>query len=166
MDCIAIITFTEGQFALLTKGQLQTVKTAQQRKNRLQRKLQEELRKEKHRLVRNGIFNSDIFDLISNRLTEEYEREIELIKECLLFYLRYSMKPTSSDSAVVDAPYTVDYSLTDEERLTVVKDYYEQTYDTWSERFEAFKADTVAKKYLGELYAPLYDHFRMGAEDE
>lgn len=166
MDHIDIITFTESQFSLLTRGQLQEVKTSQQKKNRLYKKLQEQLRREKHRLVKNGVYNSRIFEMISARLTEEYERDVELIKECLLFYLRYSMKPSSSDSTVVDAPYTVDYSLSDEERLLVVKEYYESTYATWKERYYALVQDNVAKKYLGELYAPLHDHFQVGMSKE
>ena len=35
MEIIDIIEFTKVQFALLSKGQLQTVRTAQQKKNRL-----------------------------------------------------------------------------------------------------------------------------------
>ena len=39
MEYIDIIDFTDKQFSLLTKGQLQTVKTAQQKKNRLYKKI-------------------------------------------------------------------------------------------------------------------------------
>ena len=35
MEGIDIIDFTDKQFSLLTKGQLQTIKTTQQKKNRL-----------------------------------------------------------------------------------------------------------------------------------
>ena len=58
-----------------------------------------------------------------------------------------------------DAPYTINYAMTIEERLAVVRAYYESTYTDATERFEAFKADKVAPNYLGEEYAPLYDYY-------
>ena len=162
MENIDIISFTDKQFSLLTKGQLQTVKTAQRQKNRLQKTLVETLRKEKHRLVKNGVFRSDIYDLLRSRLTEEYEREVELIKQCLLFYLHYSMKPSQSTSNSV--AYTVDYSLSAEARVSVVKNYYESEYTDADQLYAAFLTDTVAPQYLGELYAPLHDHFLAAAK--
>jgi hypothetical protein len=57
------------------------------------------------------------------------------------------------------APYKVDYSLSEGERLLIVKAYYEDTYADEYERFAAFKKDEFAKVYLGELYAPLHDYF-------
>ncbi|MBQ4053820.1 MAG: hypothetical protein IJD33_05730, partial [Clostridia bacterium] len=79
MDKIDIINFTEAQYAALTRGQLQEVKTSQQKKNRLYRILQEDLRKEKHKLVKNGLYNSEIYMLIEARLTAIYEEEVALI---------------------------------------------------------------------------------------
>ena len=157
MDCIDIIEFTEKQFSLLSKGQLKTVKTAQQKKNRLYKDLQETLRKEKHRLVKNGVFRSEIYTLVEERLTTEYEQEVELMRECLLFYLNYSMKPSQSD--VNTTAYEVDYSLSMEERLKRVKEFYEGEYSDPIQLFAAFVLDTVAPQYLGEFYASLYDYF-------
>ena len=155
MDKIDIINFTEAQYAALTRGQLQEVKTSQQKKNRLYRILQEDLRKEKHKLVKNGLYNSEIYMLIEARLTAIYEEEVALIKDNLLFYLRYSMKPSSTESA----SYEVDYTLSDTERMEVVKNYYMTRYTDAKARFDAFAADTVAPQYLGELYAPLHNYF-------
>ena len=162
MDNIDIITFTEKQFSLLTKGQLQMVTTVQQRKNRLYKKLQETLRKEKHRLVKNGTYCSDIYNLLKDRLTGAYEQEVELMKQCLLFYLHYSMKPT--ETVTVTAPYEVNYALSVEDRLRIVKNYYESQYEDEYQLFQEFLKDTVAPQYLGELYAPLYDYFLAGSK--
>ena len=159
MDKIDIITFTETQYALLSRGQLQEVKTAQQKKNRLERIFFANLRKERHKLVKNGLYNSELYQLIETRLFEEYEQQVEWIKDNLLFYLRYTMKPSSSDSVTVEAPYTVDYSLSDSERLEMVRNYYNNRYPTAQGRFDAFAADTIAPQYLGELYAPLYNSY-------
>jgi hypothetical protein len=162
MDTIDIITFTESQFAALTRGQLQTVKTAQQKKDRLYKELREKLRREKHKLVKNGVFLSGIYEVLKERLTAECEREVELVRQCLLFYLRYSMKPSAS--TVTSVEYTVDYALSDEARLNIVRDYYDTQYQDPVERFEAFKLDGVAPQYLGELYAPLYTYYLTDAE--
>ena len=154
MDGIDIIDFTNIQYSLLTKGQLQTIRTAQQKKDRLYRDLQKALRKEKHRLVKNGVFRSKLYELLVERLTEEYEEEVDVVRQGLLFYLRYSMQPDQN------APYEVDYSLEYAERVAGVRAYYEQTYaSSASARFEAFKKDKFAKTYLGEYYAMLYDYF-------
>ena len=59
-------------------------------------------------------------------------------------------------------PYA-DYSLTLEERVQTVKNYYESKYSDASERFTAFKADTTAPSYLGEYYSAVYDYFSQGA---
>ena len=53
----------------------------------------------------------------------------------------------------------MNYALSVDERLLIVKNYYEETYANADELFEVFVQDTVAPQYVGELYAPLYDHF-------
>lgn len=154
---IDIISYTEEQYAELSAEQLLKVQEAQNRKERLEMRLEEDIQKAKEKLVKNGVFNSGIFNLLQAKLQEEYEREVDLIRDGLLFYLRYSMRP--AEAGTEDAPYTVNYALSDLERYTIVKEYYETTYTDGKERFEAFKADKVAPSYLGELYAPLYDYF-------
>lgn len=153
---IDIISYTDAQFAALTEEQLLEVQSAQLKKNRLQAALEEDLQKQKYRLIDNGIFLSTIWRVIQWKLNRTYETEVENIRNGLLFYLRYSGK---SPEEIGDAPYEVDYSLSDEERFAVVKTYYETAYANGEERFAAFKVDAVARRYLGELYAPLYDYF-------
>ncbi len=167
MDTIDIIEFTNTQFSLLTMGQLQTVKTAQQQKDRLYKKLQQKLRKEKHKMVKNGVYRSEIYRLLEERLMAEYEKDVAVIKDCLLFYLRYSMKTAAASEM---APYRVDYSLTDEQRMLIVKEFYTNNYPNAVERFELFLQDKVAPQYLGQLYPPLFSYFsaeadRAGAEE-
>ena len=161
MMTIDIITYTDAQFAALTEEQLREVKSAQQKKNKLLVELEERVEREKYKLVKNGVYLSEMWPLIEEKLRAKYDAEVEALREALLFYLRFASKPSDSDAQ--NAPYTVDYSLTETERFTIVKDYYEEAYSDGVERFEAFKADTVAKQYLGELYAPLYDYFLESA---
>ena len=152
---IDIIPFTDEQFSALTEEQILEIKSSQLEKNRLQRALIEAKRKEKHRLIDRGIFLSGSWAAYCEKLQREYEQKIEALRDSLLFYLRFSTKQEESEKG----GYTVNYELTVEERMAIVKQYYEYNYQDAVARFEAFKADKVAPQYLGELYAPLYDYF-------
>jgi hypothetical protein len=152
---IDIISYTEAQFAELTDEQLIEVKSAQLKKNALDRKLQDEIEKEKHRLVDNGIFNSEIWNLFVQKRQEQRDADVEFIRASLLFYLQYSYKVEESGSA---PPYKLDYRLSEEERYIVVRDFYMEHYDDPEERLNAFKSDKVAKSYLGEWYGTAYNY--------
>lgn len=158
---IDVISYTDTQYAELSEEQLLEVRSAQLKKNKLTETLQKHLLEEKNRLVRNGIFTSEVWALTQKKLQEACETEIAVVREALLFYLRFSAKPTSSETE--NSPYPLDYALSDEERYAVVRDYYEATYSDAKELYAAFKADTAAMQYLGELYAPLHDYFWMQA---
>ena len=154
---IDIISYSDAQYAKLSEEQLQEVKSAQVKKNRLIMQMEAELLKEKARLVNNGTYLSPMSELLLQAVREKYEAEIAWLREGLLFYLRFAAKPSEQQAS--GNPYPLDYSLTDEERLIAVRDYYLNAYSDDSERFERFKKDEVAKQYLGEVYAPLYDYF-------
>ncbi len=158
---IDIISYTDEQYAALTSAQLTEIREAQSKKNYLERQLRDRLQKEKDKLIKNGVFNSELFNLTKATLEEDCEADVNLVREGLLFYLRYSMRPDGTET--VEAPYIINYALSDEERLLIVKNYYETTYSDGKELFEAFLLDKVAPTYVGELYAPLYDHFKAGA---
>ena len=151
---IDIIAYTAEQFAALSEEQLLKVQEAQLEKNRLMGKLTKNLQDEKDNLIKNGMFTSGIFELMQAEMTAACNQEVEMLRQGLLFYLHYSAK-----TDVGGAPYTVDYALSDTERFNIVKAYYETVYTDGKERFNAFVADSVAKSYLGELYAPLYHYF-------
>ena len=157
---IDIITYTDEQYATLTLEQLKEIREAQLKKDRLTIELEEEIQTQKDALVRKGIFNSALFQLIKDKLEGEYNQEIDLLRDGLVFYLKYSMQPDGSET---DAPYTVNFALSYEARFNVVKEYYEKTYSDPVERFEAFKGDAFALRYLGELYTPLREYFRAAA---
>ena len=151
---IDIISYSPSQYAVLTSEQLLQIKEAQVKKNNLLRKLEERLQQEKDRLVENGMVHSSIWTALEEKLRAECETEVAWIRETLLFYLRYSVA-----NGVADAPYTVDFSLTHLQRLDIVKTYYMNAYSDPIERFNAYKKDSVAMKYLEEYYSALYDYF-------
>lgn len=154
---IDIITFTNEQYATLNEAQLKEVYEAQVKKDRLGWKRDEDMQKEKYRLVKNGTFASQIWSAYCAQRQAEYEREVEILRESLLFFLRYSVRGDGDD----EAPYVVDYALSETERAKIVKEYYEATYNNATERFNAFKEDLVAVRYLGEMYAPIWDYFYL-----
>lgn len=153
---IDIISFTDEQFALLTETQIQEVKKVQAQKNKLTSALTEKKRKERFRLLKNGVLRSKIYNSICSALDRDYATTVEQLKEQLLFYLRFSSKVDVSDGE--SFPYIVNYSLTYEERYNIVKAYYLEKYADPTERFNAFKEDNIAPKYLGEFYATLHDY--------
>ncbi len=151
---IDVINYTEEQFAKLNSEQLLEVRRVQTAKNRLERKLEEKKLSEKYRLVKAGIFRSEIWQKLCDALQATYEAEVEMLRDGLLFYLQYSGQQQNSS-----AGYTVDYSLSVVDRATLVKEYYVRTYDDPNERFEAFKNDPIAPSYLCEAYSSLYQWF-------
>lgn len=154
---IDIISFTDEQFALLNETQVQEVENVQIKKNRLTLALAENKRKEKYRLLKNGIWRSGVYQKICDALDDRYDAEVEALRDGLLFYLRFSTRSEDASSA----PYTVDYSLDYPARYNIVKDYYESTYSTRQERLDALNADAVALAYLGEYFMVLYNYFSL-----
>lgn len=154
---IDIISYTDEQFAALSEEQILEVKTAQQKKNKLTKKLVENKEIAKRKLIGNGTFMSPIWELQCAKLDEEYEQEVTMLREALLFYLRFSFR-----SSVGSEKYPIDYSLSMEERFADVRDYYVNTYPDVNERWKAFRVDGVAMVYLGEYYEPLYDYLLIG----
>ena len=160
---IDIIDYTEQQYAALTESQVLRVQDAQLQKNNLVRRREQEKKDEKSRLLEQGIFLSPIWELYCAELDESYEKRIENVRDSLLFYLRYTQKASSEE--ISKAPYTVNYALSDVERLNIVRSYYETTYPDPVERFEAFKQDTVAPKYIAYFYGALYDTFLEASKE-
>ena len=153
---IDIIKYQKDQYASLNSEQLLEVKKAQATKNRLLRRLNEKKLAEKYRLVKAGIFHSKIWEKLCEALQAEYDAEVEILREGLLFYLQYSGQESSTNTSV---GYTVDYSLSIADRVTLVKAYYVDTYSDPNDRFMAFKKDIVAPRYLCEAYSALYQWF-------
>lgn len=160
---IDIISYTDEQFAALTDTQLQEIRLVQAEKDELTARLEKAMEKEYFRFLKNGTARSTLYEKACERLQTEYETEVERLRNGLIFYLQYTCR--GNDSSADDAPYTVNYSLSYEERYMIVRDYYMSTYSDGVERFEAFRLDMIARNYLGEYYATLSDYIRAYAED-
>jgi len=155
---IDIISYSDAQYARMTETQLLEVREAQLQKDRLTDQLEEDKRKQKYRLLKNGVFRSCLYEQICETLDRRYIVEVERIRDRILFYLRFVMKPEEEGES---APYEVDYSLEYVDRFDIVKAYYLEAYTDPKERLEAYWADSVAKDYLGEYYMTLYDYLKV-----
>ena len=155
---IDIISYTEEQFAALSAEKIEEIRNAQLKKNKLTAALEARLKKEKQALIDKGTYPSDVWGKIEKKLRAAYADEVQILREGLLFFLHY-VAEDGKGTTESSAPYTVDYSLSEEERMLIVKEYYETTYTDPVERYAAFKADAFVKVYIGELYLPLHDYF-------
>lgn len=153
---IDIISYTSEQIAELTTEQLLEVRSAQRKKNVLLAERDKKIKECKQKLIDNGMMHSSAWQLMQEYYVTLYEAKVSDLREELLFYLHYLVKPETEEET---NPYPLDYALSEVERYQVVKEYYETTYTDGTERFEVFKNDAVARQYLGELYATLYDVF-------
>ena len=154
---IDIINYTDEQFAVMSEEQLLEIKSAQLKKNNLEKKLLKDKAAFRRKLVENGTFLSEAYVLECARLDADCEEQVTAVREALLFYLRFSSRSSSASK------YPIDYSLPMETRFYNVRDYYLAAYTDDVERLAAFKEDNVAKTYLGEYYAPLHDYFASKA---
>lgn len=155
-----ILDLTESQLQKFNTIQLKLLRTAQQKKNELEHKLEQELLTYKYLTYTNGTWHSSLYVQKSNELHEEYEYQVGIIREQLLFNLELK-EPTADgetgDSGNDNTGYIVDYELTYLERYVQVRDYYMGIEDA-NERLALFLADEVAVQYLGSYYNSLYNY--------
>ena len=70
---IDIVTYTDEQYAAMTQEQLKEVRDAQTEKDELKIELEDTLKAERAALVKKGIFNSNLYQMIKTKLEKEYE---------------------------------------------------------------------------------------------
>ncbi len=160
---IDIINYTPEQYAVLSSEALEKIRTAQQRKDGLRRAFLKRKETEKQKMLDRGCFSSNVWTRLETEMREEYEEEVQTLKDNLLFFLHYAdnVYRDEENTTRPDVPYPVDYSLSEEERTLALKEYYTNAYDDAGERFDAFNEDSFARNYLGERYAALWHYFEM-----
>ena len=161
-----IIDISKEEAEQLETVQLKLLRTAQQKKNELWHKLQTQLTEYKLLLHANGAHESSLYECFENEMTAEYERQIDVLREQLIFNM--SLKEPTHDDETGDngndsSGYLVDYELSYIERYIQVRDYY-MTIENPAERLALYAADEVAMKYLGTYYNTLYNHFLQYTE--
>ncbi|MDE6075800.1 MAG: hypothetical protein K2G26_05120, partial [Clostridia bacterium] len=91
-----IIDISAEEAEKLETVQLKLLRTAQQKKNELEHKLQAELAEQKRLTYANGVENSTIYSRISRELTAEYDYQVEILREQLVFNMSLR-EPTTPD---------------------------------------------------------------------
>ncbi len=157
---IDILDLSESEVEALSVVQQKLVRTAQKSKNELEHQLELDKQSYFDILVGAHMLNSSLYEDKCAELDGEYEREVEILREQLIFNLALN-EPTTDDELGDDggdesAGYVVDYSLTYLERYIIVRDYYLAIEDA-DERMALYTADTTAMAYLGKYYTTLYN---------
>ncbi len=156
-----IIEITEADLLEMNVIQQKLIRTAQQKKNELAHKMEQELAAYKQLLYSNGMINSSLYADVEQELTDEFNYQIDILREQLIYNLTVK-EPTNAgetgDSGSDDSSYLVDYELSYLERYVLVRDYY-LTIEDPNERLNLLAADTVAQEYLGSYYNSLFNYF-------
>ena len=159
-----ILELEEEDILAMSVVQTKLLRTAQKSKNELAHQLEEDKQTFYNIVVANGTLNSGIYQAKCAQLEAEYEREVEILREQLIFNL--SLNEPTTDDELGDtglgedegSGYIVDYSLSYVDRYTIVKTYYMSIEDP-AERLALYAADTIAQAYLGNYYNTLYNLF-------
>lgn len=141
---------------------------AQKKVNALKRKLDEDTEKLRFTLLERGTAESCLFSQGRNKLLAVYEERVDEILAELAFQIGLSTPPSGGDTGGGSSgsgtehsyPRDPDYSLDFSERYYAVFNYY-MAMENANVRFALFQADELAKVYLGEFYATLYDRLRL-----
>ena len=156
-----IIEITEAELKKLDTVKLKLLRTAQQRKDELYHKLEQEIAEQKRLIYSNGMENSTLLTQITASLTAEYEYQVEILREQMLFNmslgeptLGQEMGPTGNNGS---SGYIVNYELSYMERYIEVRDYY-LTIEDPNERIQILRQDQVARQYLGTYYNTLFNY--------
>ena len=159
-----IIDMTEEEFAALSSVQLRLLRTAQVAKNELLNKLEDSIENAKTLFLAKGTIRSSIYVNFIAKLREDTAEAIAELADKLRFNLDQSAYEPDGGGDVTDPDpgedgengYIVDYRLSYVDRYVIVRDYYLSITDR-DERIALYEQDEVAKKYLQNYYATLYD---------
>lgn len=163
-----IIDITEEEAEQLKTVQLKLLRTAQQNKNALYHKLQQQLDEYRRIVYSNHLPNSSLYAATELELTEEYNYQVEILREQLIFNMSLGEPTTGGEtggSGSDDSGYLVDYELSYLERYIQVRDFYLAIEDP-NERLALLAADEVAIDYLGSYYNTLFNYLSALANEQ
>lgn len=155
-----IIAISEEEVKNLSVVRMKLLRTAQQKKDALYHRLQSDLQTYRSLLLGNNAYESSLYADKEEELTAEYEYQVDILREQLLFNMDLNEPTNDGDTEkpdTGDSPYLVDYELSYLERYVLVRDYY-LTIEDPDERLALLNADTVARKYLDSYYNTLYNY--------
>lgn len=155
-----IIDITEDEVDHLTTVQKKLLRTAQQKKDEMDRKRDEQLFELKIMCNSNNVESSSIYRQTADKIQSDYQTELDVLIEQLLFNMSLR-EPTNGGETgggdIDNTGYIVDYELSYLERYIAVRDYY-LTIEDPNERIALLQQDKVAMEYLGTYYSVLFDY--------
>ena len=158
---IDIIDLDDPQFGDLSSLQMSMVREAQTKKNEILSQAEEDKGKRFRALLTNNTARSSMLRDLCAQIDAEAERQVEVVREDLLYQLAYEEHFSGGNEAgPYRYPENPNYNLAYPQRFLVVRDYYMHVTTNPEARLEAFGMDTLARSYLGEYYQTLYDLLR------
>lgn len=151
-----IIELNEGELEKFSAIQMQLLRTAQKKKNELRHKLDANLELFKEMITGNGMVNSTLYEQKREELEAEFDYQVEILKEQLLYSLEINEPYPDDDKDQEMVGYIVDYTLSYTDRYAIVREYY-LAIDDPALRMKLYTDDDVAKRYLGSYYSVLYN---------
>ena len=155
---IDIVDLTDPEYSDLNAVQVAMVREAQQKKNKILARAEEEKTEYLSLLVAGDMARNSFYALTKARVDADAQAEIAAVKEDLDFQLAYeALGSEGDDNGPYRYPENPNYNLVPSQRFLVVRNYYMRLTDNPEARLAAFAADSLARSYLGEFYATLYD---------
>ena len=155
---IEIVDLTDPEYSDLNAVQVAMVREAQQKKNKILARAEEEKTEYLSLLVAGDMARNSFYALTKARVDADAQAEIAAVKEDLDFQLAYeALGSEGNDNGPYRYPENPNYNLVPSQRFLVVRNYYMRLTDDPEARLAAFAADSLARSYLGEFYATLYD---------
>ena len=155
---IDLVDLTDPEYSDLNAVQVAMVREAQQKKNKILARAEEEKTEYLSLLVAGDMARNSFYALTKARVDADAQAEIAAVKEDLDFQLAYeALGSEGDDNGPYRYPENPNYNLVPSQRFLVVRNYYMRLTDDPEARLAAFAADSLARSYLGEFYATLYD---------
>ena len=155
---IDIVDLTDEKYADLNAVQMAMVRAAQVKKNEIVAEADEEKASIQRQLVANNFARSYVQVMANARINTAQYKAIEALKEDLDYQLAYeSLGSEGNEQGPYRYPENPNYNLTPSQRFLVVREYYMSVTDDPDASLQAYTVDSLARTYLGEYYATLYD---------
>ena len=155
---IDIVDLTDEKYADLNAVQMAMVRAAQVKKNEIVAEAEEEKASIQRQLVANNFARSYVQVMANARINTAQYKAIEALKEDLDYQLAYeSLGSEGNEQGPYRYPENPNYNLTPSQRFLVVREYYMSVTDDPDASLQAYTVDSLARTYLGEYYATLYD---------
>ncbi len=155
---IDIIDLTSPEYSDLSPVQLAMVRVAQAKKDELLEEAKRDKAELLYLMLGNQTARSTAVTRENARIDAEAQRQVDAVREDLLHQLAYeALGSEGNANGPYRYPENPNYNLGYSQRFLVVRNYYMQATDDPHARLQAYSMDSLAREYLGEFYATLYD---------